>query len=130
MTGLLALALRLLTGLGVSQRVSRALAPFALAAAALVTLGALYGLGTLAWHLWLGHHDKQVVAADRTAANAAFRARQVEAERKAGDAKAARDLGEARTQQDLQGKLDHAKETGASGADAVWSGGLFDDPAR
>lgn len=57
--------LGILANLGLSQRVAKLAAPFVLAGAALVALAALYGLGTL----WLHHHDRAVVAADRQASD-------------------------------------------------------------
>jgi hypothetical protein len=120
---------RLWSLLGLETGLARRLAPLGFAIALLAGAGATVALIGGAIELWGWWHARGAVEAATNAANADFRARQVQAERTAGAAKDARDAGDQAAQRDLQEGLDDADDQGASGADAAWNGGLWADPA-
>lgn len=119
---MLAMIASLLASRGLSQRTAQRLAPLA----AIVLLIALCGLGWGVFKAWDWWDDRQAVQADRDAANAAFRARQIEAERKAAKAKALRDQQDAGKRSQLEDRVDEADRNSDSAADDVWNGGLWD----
>lgn len=102
---------------GVSKARQGPLAWLIAAIAAVLLAMALWG----AFSLWLGQHDKAVVAADRAEANAEFTADQLDAERSAGAAKRERDKAADEDQDELEGMIDEAESNGASAADDAWS---------
>lgn len=106
------LALRL----GVAERYKR-LAGSALAVGSFVTLlGLLWG----GWHLWLGAHDRGVVAADVAGANAEISNRTIIADRAAGADKRQRDDVFTNDQQQKQERIDDAARNDSSPLDALF----------
>ncbi len=110
------LLLNLVARLGVPERWRGIAAWGGLLLAALALYGSVRG-GIALWFAW---HDKAVVAADRTAANAKLSARQIDAERASGASKDARDQAIATNQSDLQEKTDAAAANGTSPLDALF----------
>lgn len=106
---------RWLIARGLGERAAKRLAVVGAALAAIALLVAL-------WAIYDHFNDKSAVREALAPAEATFRAEQIEAERAAGAAKAARDSADDRSQQDLQEKADEAKRTGGSSLDAVWNG--------
>lgn len=98
--------------------------------AALVAVFAILAACAAAWgtfKLWGKWDDRQAIEQDRAAANAELRAKQLEAERKAGGEKRDRDAADRQEQKDLEDEIEDAGRAGRSAADTVWSGGLFDE---
>lgn len=99
----------------VSKRAARPIAwVFVLVLAALLVAGIA--------SIWLGRHDRAVVAADRSQATITVLSNTIAAQRKAGAAKDARDRAFAEEQTNLQEKADAAAGDGASPLDAVLDG--------
>ena len=115
---------------GLPERLRRPLALIALAVAVIALLVALWTLTAPIRALsdWLSR--RAAVENANNAANAEFRARQLETERHAGAAKAGRDRLDSAKQDHLEDLVDEADDAGSSAADDVWHGGLFDQPAR
>ena len=119
----------ILSAVGVPVQPARRLAPWAFVFALLLALAATWGLFRVGWAVFDWWNDRAAIEDATGKANAEFRERQLEAERKAGDAKDTRDAADAAAQRDLEKELDDADKAGSSGADAVWNGGLWADPA-
>lgn len=116
----------LLLRFGLSKASAERLAPLAAVLSAVVLVGLLWG----GFRVWDWQDDRKAIQADRNAANANFKNRQVEAERKAGAAKRARDREDQSNIDKLEGRVDEANKQGGTAADDVWTGGLWDEPTR
>lgn len=116
---------RALSLVGVPAEAARRLAPLGALLALMLASGAIWG----AFKLWDWWDDRAAIEAATNKANAEFLERQVAAERKAGAAKDERDDGNEAAQDDLEKDLNDASKAGDTGADAVWNGGLWADPA-
>jgi hypothetical protein len=119
---------RVLDTAGVPASAARRLAPLGFAIALLALLAAFYGLFRAGWAVFDWWNDRGAVEDATGKANADFTQRQIKVERKGGADKNARDAADAGAQRDLQEDLDDASDAGDSGADAVWTGGLWADP--
>lgn len=86
----------------------------------IVTIIALLLAIRFGWSFWLARHDDAVIAEDRAQANAEAAAAALDAERKAGAAKDARDRAFATEQAQLQEEADAAASAGASPLDALF----------
>lgn len=87
----------------------------------LVLLLALLCLGArVGFRIWLAGHDRQVIAADRAAANAEESKTVIRADRAAGASKDARDGTFATEQDQLKKDADDAARTGDSPLDALF----------
>lgn len=120
---------RILAAVGVPAPLALRLAPLGIAIALLALLAASYGLLRAGWAVFDWWNDREAVEQATAEANVKALDRQLKAEREAGAGKETRDAAGRAGQQVLEGKLDDAKQDGSSGADAVWNGGLWTDPA-
>jgi hypothetical protein len=114
------LLIKLAAGIGVPERFRKAAAWAEIAVLAIVGAVLLFAAVQLAWSHWLGRHDDQVLTADRAAANAQASGAVIQADRKAGAAKDARDRAFADQQRQLQENADAAARASASPLDAVF----------